>query len=87
LVAIAGRLEKMAVAITVRKELEQFFITSQTWGLSNTMTAEWCKQVGEEVMESYDNPEILNTDQGSQFTSEVFTGLLKGISPTPTLSI
>jgi putative transposase len=47
------------------------------WSLSNTMTAEWCKQVAEEAMVSYGTPEILNTDQGSQFTSEVFTGLLK----------
>jgi putative transposase len=47
------------------------------WSVSNTMTAEWCKQVAEEAMGSYGNPEILNTDQGSQFTSDVFIGLLK----------
>lgn len=47
------------------------------WSLSNTMTAEWCKQVAEEAIESYGSPDIFNTDQGSQFTSEVFTGLLK----------
>lgn len=47
------------------------------WSLSNTMTAEWCKQVAEEAMESNGNPDIFNTDQGSQFTSEVFTGLMK----------
>jgi putative transposase len=47
------------------------------WSLSNTMTAEWCKQVAEEAIESNGAPEIFNTDQGSQFTSEVFTGLLK----------
>jgi putative transposase len=48
------------------------------WSLSNTMTAEWCKQVAEEAISLYGTPEIFNTDQGSQFTSEVFTGLLKG---------
>ena len=48
------------------------------WGLSNTMTAEWCGQVAEEAMEIHGSPEIFNTDQGSQFTSDVFTGLLKG---------
>jgi putative transposase len=48
------------------------------WSLSNTMTAEWCKQVAEEAIALYGAPEIFNTDQGSQFTSEVFTGLLKG---------
>ena len=47
------------------------------WSLSNTMTAEWCKQVVEEAMDNYGTPEIFNTDQGSQFTSEVFTALLK----------
>jgi putative transposase len=47
------------------------------WSVSNTMTAEWCKQVAEEAMEKYGNPEIFNTDQGSQFTSDVFIGLLK----------
>jgi putative transposase len=47
------------------------------WSLSNTMSAEWCKQVAEEAMESYGDPEIFNTDQGSQFTSDVFIGLLK----------
>jgi putative transposase len=47
------------------------------WSLSNTMTAEWCKEVVQEAMETYGTPQIFNTDQGSQFTSEVFTGLLK----------
>lgn len=47
------------------------------WSLSNTMTAEWCKQVVEEAIETHGCPEIFNTDQGSQFTSDVFTGLLK----------
>jgi putative transposase len=32
------------------------------WGLSNTMTAEWCKQVAEEAMECHGNPEIFNTN-------------------------
>ena len=47
------------------------------WSLSNTMTAEWCKHVAEEAMESHGTPDIFNTDQGSQFTSEVFTGIMK----------
>jgi len=47
------------------------------WSVSNTMTAEWCKEVAGEAMEKYGQPDIFNTDQGSQFTSEVFTGLLK----------
>jgi putative transposase len=48
------------------------------WSLSNTMSAEWCKSVVEEAIVNYGKPEIMNTDQGSQFTSEVFTSLLKG---------
>lgn len=47
------------------------------WSLSNTMTAEWCSDVIKEAMLQHGKPEIMNTDQGSQFTSEVFTKLLK----------
>lgn len=47
------------------------------WSLSNTMTAEWCTTVVSEAIEQHGKPEIMNTDQGSQFTSDVFTGLLK----------
>ena len=47
------------------------------WGLSNTMTAEWCRDVATEAISRYGKPEIFNTDQGSQFTSDLFTGLLK----------
>jgi len=54
------------------------------WSVSNNMTAEWCTQVVEEAVEQYGAPEILNTDQGSQFTSEVFIELIKskGILPS-----
>lgn len=44
-----------------------------SWSVSNTMTAEWCWQTVQEAINRYGTPEILNTDQGSQFTSEVFT--------------
>jgi putative transposase len=40
--------------------------------VSNTMDAEWCRQMLEEAIEMHGKPEILNTDQGSQFTSEQF---------------
>jgi len=43
------------------------------WSLSNTMTAEWCRDALNEAIERYGPPEIVNTDQGSQFTSEVFS--------------
>jgi putative transposase len=46
------------------------------WSVSNSMDAEWCKQVLEEAIEMHGKPEILNTDQGSQFTSEIFSGFV-----------
>jgi putative transposase len=45
--------------------------------ISNTMTAEWCTDLMREAIETFGAPEIVNTDQGSQFTSESFTSLLK----------
>lgn len=42
------------------------------WSLSNTMTSEWCKQTLRGAIEQYGRPEILNTDQGSQFTAYEF---------------
>lgn len=47
------------------------------WSISNTMSAEWCSQVLEEAIVRHGKPEIFNTDQGSQFTSEVFINVLK----------
>ena len=46
------------------------------WRLSVTMEAEFCVDVLEEALRKYDRPLIFNTDQGSQFTSEVFTDVL-----------
>jgi putative transposase len=47
------------------------------WRLSNTLTTDFCLEVTEEAIEHYGLPEIFNTDQGSQFTSDEFTDLLK----------
>ena len=46
------------------------------WGISNTMTAEWCASITKEAIITHGKPEIINSDQGSQFTSEVHTKLL-----------
>lgn len=46
------------------------------WGISNTMTTEWCKSIVEKAIKDYGRPEIFNTDQGSQFTNAVFTEML-----------
>jgi putative transposase len=48
------------------------------WRLSNTMEAEFCVEALEEALTRYGRPEIFNTDQGSQFTSTAFTGVLDG---------
>ncbi len=47
------------------------------WGLSNTMTAEWCTEIVKEAIAIQGKPGIINSDQGSQFTSDVYTALLK----------
>ena len=47
------------------------------WGISNTMTAEWCKQITQEAIETHGKPDIINSDQGSQFTSLEHVELLK----------
>jgi len=47
-----------------------------SWKLSNTLDADFCVKALEEALEK-GKPEIFNTDQGSQFTGEAFTGLLK----------
>ena len=41
------------------------------------MSVEWCKSVTSQAIETYGKPEIVNTDQGSQFTSPVFINELK----------
>ena len=46
------------------------------WRLSNTMETDFCVEALEEALSRHGTPEIFNTDQGSQFTSEDFTGIL-----------
>ena len=43
------------------------------WSVSNSMDAEWCKDLIEEAIVQHGKPEIVNTDQGAQYTSEVFS--------------
>jgi len=47
------------------------------WRLSNTLGADFCVEALEEALARYGRPEIFNTDQGSQFTSDEFTTTLK----------
>ncbi len=46
------------------------------WRLSNTLTTDFCLDAVREAIMQYGCPEIFNTDQGCQFTSQEFTGLL-----------
>ena len=47
-----------------------------SWRVSITMDVYFCLEALEEAIARYGAPEIVNTDQGSQFTSQAFTGLL-----------
>ena len=47
-----------------------------SWRLSNTLDTDFCLEALEEAL-AHGKPEIFNTDQGCQFTSESFTGRLK----------
>lgn len=47
------------------------------WRISNTMDASFCVEALEDAMARHGKPEIFNTDQGSQFTSHAFTGVLR----------
>jgi putative transposase len=46
------------------------------WRLSITMEADFCIEAVEEALGKHGKPDVFNTDQGSQFTSVAFTGLL-----------
>lgn len=46
------------------------------WGISNSMTAEWCCGIVSDAIDRNGKPGIINSDQGSQFTSEAYINLL-----------
>ena len=48
-----------------------------SWRLSNTLDVSFCVEAPKEALERYGTPDIFNTDQGSQFTSEAFLSVLK----------
>lgn len=48
-----------------------------SWGLSNSLEAKWCLGVLKEAIDIYGKPEIVNTDQGSQYTSALWTQFLE----------
>ncbi len=48
-----------------------------SWRVSNTMDVEFCIEALEEALSQFGRSDIFNTDQGSQFTSPRFTGVLQ----------
>jgi putative transposase len=48
-----------------------------SWRLSNTLEADFCVEAVEDAISQHGTPEVFNTDQGAQFTSQAFTNLLK----------
>jgi putative transposase len=48
-----------------------------SWQLSNTLDGRFCVDCLEQALQTFDTPEIFNTDQGCQFTADAFTGVLK----------
>jgi putative transposase len=48
-----------------------------SWRISNSMEAVFCVDCLEDALRAHGKPEVFNTDQGSQFTSDAFTGVLK----------
>jgi putative transposase len=48
-----------------------------SWRLSNTMDVSFCVSALEEALALFGKPEIFNSDQGSQFMSQAFTGTLE----------
>lgn len=48
-----------------------------SWRISNSMEAVFCVDCLEDALRTHGKPEIFNSDQGAQFTSEAFTGVLK----------
>lgn len=47
------------------------------WGISNSMSAQWCLNVLQGAIAEYGKPEIINSDQGSQYTSALWTQYLE----------
>jgi len=72
-------MKKGFLYLTAIIDLHTRFVVN--WSLSNTMDAKWCAECLDEAVELHGKPEIVNTDQGAQYTSKEFTSavLNKGI--------
>lgn len=58
--------------------IDLFSRCALNWSVSNTMEALWCKQMMQQAIEWYGKPQIINTDQGAQYTSEIFSQYVLG---------
>lgn len=47
------------------------------WDISNSMTAKWCASIVLKALENHPSPQIFNTDQGTQFTADIWSKILK----------
>ena len=52
------------------------------WSISNSMDSGWVVSTLKEAIRVYGNPEIINSDQGSQFTSDEYIGFIKSLTTT-----
>jgi putative transposase len=77
LTAIQGDLTMARGFVYVVAVMDWYSRRVLSWRLSNTLDTSFCTEALEEAIERYGAPEIFNTDQGSQFTSDDFTGVLK----------
>ena len=53
------------------------FLNGHRFSCSNTLTAEWCKAVLQEAVATFGKPEIVNSDQGAQYTSAAWLQYLE----------
>jgi len=67
-------MEKGFMYLTAIIDLHTRYVLS--WDVSNTMSAEWCTGVLQKALDKHGKPSIFNTDQGSQYTSDIHTKLL-----------
>jgi len=67
-------MEKGFMYLTAIIDLHSRYVVN--WSLSNSMDAVWCTDTLNEAIRKHGKPEIVNTDQGSQYTSEEFSNFV-----------
>lgn len=65
----------MAIRPAARLDLHSRYVLH--WQLSNTLEADWCVAALQQSLRQWGKPQIFNTDQGSQFTSDSFIAVLQ----------